>query len=201
MASESERPFSVLSRGRNRTSDVEGELRETVAPRWRRKWLVIVLSLVILGGVVGLLLPAMNRPTGCRRRPKCKSSLRNIGLGCQLYADENDGAFPDSLMQLVPKYIDNPKIFSCPSSPSNWEDFNSGNVTEYSSSYRLIPGMRADMPSTFILAYDKAQNHGGVGGNAVFVDGHVEWLRSGEFAARIEKQRKEVREFLEAAAE
>lgn len=203
----SEYPAFVLARGRSRTTDVEAEHRAYAARRCRRTFLSSVLTGVgILVVLIGLLRPYFTRGHhGYHHRASCKSCLRNIGLGCHLYADEHDGAFPDSLEQLVPEFIDNPQVFSCPESPSSWEDFNSGNVTEASSSYRLVSGLRADMPGSFILVYEKtSKNHEGDGRNVCFLDGHVEWWpagRDGEFTARYIKQRKAARAFLEAMTE
>ena len=140
---------------------------------------------------------------GCRKAPpvaKCKGCLRNIGLGCQLYADENDERFPPDFKTLIPKYIDNPAVLSCPDAPSSWQDFEAGGtVTEASSSYALESGLGMDMPGGFILSYDKSlENHKGRGRNVVFVDGHVEWRhasREDEFPKQLAAQRRAVEEW------
>ena len=113
------------------------------------------------------------------RYSHCKSNLRQIGLACLMWADDHGERFPDSLAQLVPDYVDNPRIFSCDRAPSRWQDFQNGPVTEESSSYEYLPGRVAALPGDFILAFDKsADHHGGAGFNVLFCDAHVEWRRA-----------------------
>lgn len=143
------------------------------------------VATVVIAILVGLIIFAVAdgwAPTRAResaKRASCKMNLRQIRIACQIYADDNGGWFPDRLEQLYPIHTDNSaKIFSCPSNPATWADFTRGTVTEKSTSYRLVPGLRADVPGPFILAYDASpQAHGGDGPNVAYTDGSVTWLK------------------------
>jgi hypothetical protein len=51
------------------------------------------------------------------RETKALSDARQIATGCELYARDNQGAFPDGLNQLVPNY----EVFVCTSlRPTQW---------------------------------------------------------------------------------
>ncbi len=147
--------------------------------RWR-------FTLVLTGIVIFVPLLALGAGTIIRRalqprvpprmRSRCKRNLREIGLACHAWADDHDDRFPPNLESLVPDYVDNPRVYSCPSAPSRWQDFNGGLVTEESSSYEYLPGRVATLPGDFFLAYDRSlDNHGGAGFNVVYCDAHVEW--------------------------
>ena len=118
-----------------------------------------------------------------------------------LYAEDNAGAFPQNLAQLYPTYIDNAKVFSCPSCPSTYGDFKSGRVTPGSSSYVLVPGLTDDMPGRLVLIHEKSiANHGGDGGNVGFVDGHVEWRRAGDLGRLLTAQAAALKKWRAAGA-
>ncbi|MHC4914509.1 MAG: hypothetical protein ACYTGB_03375 [Planctomycetota bacterium] len=193
--SKGRRDRPVLARGKRKLDAGEENLVLLAPgdpPRRKRhltlaEAMVILLLLFLLGGLA--TPPLQFRSRAPARRAYCKSNVRQLALACMIYAEDNNGAFPQKLAQLYPTYIDNAKVFSCPSCPSTYRDFQSGAVTAASSSYVLVPGMRDDMRAQFILIHEKATaNHGGDGGNVGFVDGHVEWHRTGAFEQNIKAQ-------------
>jgi hypothetical protein len=160
------------------------------APRKHRTILWLGLGIAAIVGVL-LLIPriqSLNEPP----RYLCKNRLRQIGIALHLYADDNGGFFSPDLVRLFPTYTDNAGNFSCPSSPSTWQDFlPGGTVTESSSSYTYVPGLAAGMPGPFIVAYDKSLlNHRKLGLNYLCLDSSVVWRRIADKEAEAEFQRR-----------
>jgi len=147
-------------------------------------WLVLTCG----GALIGLeLLFNVHRPSEADRRRACFNNLRQISYACMMYADENDDQFPDELERLYPGFIDNPRCFSCPSEPSNWRDFDSGDVAPASSSYTLVSGLRATAKSSTIVVYESTDNHHGVR-LVAYPGGRVERLSEAEFQKRFQEQ-------------
>jgi prepilin-type processing-associated H-X9-DG protein len=68
------------SRGRNRLTLIE-----------------VMVTIVVIGVLMGLLVPALRVSTGCGRRAQCANNMRNIGLGILGYVNSN-GVFPPAGM-------------------------------------------------------------------------------------------------------
>ena len=155
----------------------EAEVKKDARGRWLMTGALaamILLPLAAMGGAAAL--KRVFKPSRSRyHRPVCKSNLRQIGLACHMYADDHDGNFPPGFQVLVPMYVDNPKVFSCPQGPSSWRDFNIGAAVRESSSYDYLPGRSPLLPGEFFLAVERNLNHGGMGFNVLFCDAHVEW--------------------------
>ena len=147
--------------------------------------LCVVAFIIII--VVVILLPAISPTPGPRRRPHCKSNLKQIGLAILIYVNDHD-VFPSTFEPLVPDYIDMPSLhmkerspFQCPveGNPATTLD------------YRLVALGEPDTianPSSTVLAYDRKGNHPG-GRNLVFADGYVEWVREEEFQELMDKEK------------
>jgi prepilin-type N-terminal cleavage/methylation domain-containing protein len=82
----------------------------------------IMVVISIIGILMGLLLPALQRAREAVKSASCKNNLRQLGLAIQTYAEENDGRYPyyapevsNSLGLLFPSYVRNePRLFRCP---------------------------------------------------------------------------------------
>jgi len=147
------------------------EHKSTGRPRrWLRAILLLALPVAaILTITVGSEL--FRSYEECRRMG-CAVNLKQLGLLCYAYAEENDGAFPSRWSDL--KSIDHATNaqFYCPASghaAGNWEG------VDLWADYRLTPNLTTNVPPDTVLAIEPLANHDAAGANVLFADGHVAW--------------------------
>lgn len=94
----------------------------------------LLIILAIIGILASLILPVLSRARESARRTQCASNLRQIMTACYMYADSPDsgGTLPttgkdihdakakgtESLHLLYRQYINDPRIYACPSDPT-----------------------------------------------------------------------------------
>lgn len=132
-----------------------------------------ILSGILLSGMGAVTLCSSvlswTTTTHCRVSPRtaCAQNMRAVGIGLYLCAqDEADGAFPDDIFKPVTENQITYQTLFCPNDKS-------GNV-----SYRYIPGYGVNSNPNQIIMYEDPSNHGGEGGNVLYQDGHVSFVKS-----------------------
>lgn len=123
----------------------------------------------------------------------CAENLRKLHMVLSLYANEHDGAFPaadgargsdEVLATLVPRYSSDRSFFSCPATG------HSGGKVDFAH----VAGLRKDAGPALLASDAQVNaelktrgakmfaetegapggNHGKLGGNLIFTDGHME---------------------------
>jgi prepilin-type processing-associated H-X9-DG protein len=123
---------------------------------------------LVVGGVGLLVLLILILPPIYSNREKwrmihCSDNMKGIGLCIAMYADTHDNHLPPTLDALnIPKPT---RVFFCPSAKDR---------THYSYELTGITNIWQSDPDVIILR-EHPGNHR-KGGNALFNDGHVQWI-------------------------
>lgn len=153
----------------------------------------LLVVILIIGVIIGLLAPAINKTREGAHRAQCANNLRQIGIGFYLYLDDHGEVFPggggstSSISanrswenQLYPAYIDNRNVFTCPS-PEKVADYTGETVGEavYKNNYYGYNGCLSSQartlsavsrPSSTMLCADAARAAVGAFGTPVMGD-------------------------------
>jgi prepilin-type N-terminal cleavage/methylation domain-containing protein/prepilin-type processing-associated H-X9-DG protein len=167
--------------------------------------LEILMVVSIIGVLAMLLLSVFGRVRESGRRSGCLSNLKQLSLGLQQYVQDNNSRFPSvpwPQVALMP-YVKEDSLFQCPSenqpistsyamTPWMLMDPNGHSVlgrneatlvdaTTAISLFELIEdASTVEIESTCGIAKVGVSHFGGA--NYAFVDGHVKWLTSVQFA-------------------
>lgn len=170
-----------------------------------RKWLSaftlieLLVVIAIIAILAGLLLPALARAREESRRKACNSNLGQIVKACMTYQQPNGDFFPahsqyrigttdiyqpmPSLAVLYPGYVDNLKVFGCPSTsdrPNVILMYNAGNRWNAFAPKRSI-GQAAVAANIWANAttndyVDTATDPVGLGGGSVTTDSKCSYM-------------------------
>jgi prepilin-type processing-associated H-X9-DG protein len=131
--------------------------------------------------MVGVALPALNRPRMTSNRVKSASNLRQIGQGMLLYANENRGKYPKTMGEifltedLTIEVFVNPETKNQPPRDKNKDEqalwVNTSSDYEY-----LGAGKTSSATADVILAHEKIRPNA-QGLNILYGDGHVEFVQ------------------------
>lgn len=148
-------------------------------------------SFVALGLWLGLWLPPLNAMRGGGQTPQtfCSVSLKQIGLACEMYANEYAGAYPPDFVTLAKgNYLDLYKVYVCPATkhkPAESPEPFAGK--QYESYAYFGAGLKKrDATAETIIAADQPGNHKDSFA-ILFADGHVQRYTGTSFAEIIQQ--------------
>ena len=174
-----------------------GTSAASLAGRYRQAFtlieLLVVISLVTL--LMGLLLPFLDRTKKEANHIECISKLKEIYIAIQLYANDNDGRFPEvtnysqvplKVMEALKSYVNSEEIFCCPDDPEkpilpggsyDWRVTHDPKTT--------MSGVRLDLirhPSRVIIGGERSAGwHESDKINVLYADGHVDQVTEKEW--------------------
>ena len=133
----------------------------------------LLVVIAIIGILVGFLAPGAMKLRENARRSKCQNNLKQIFYAISAYRDDHNEQYPPSLDALKDKYLDDMKVFKCPSSAGPEPAAPSAGDYDYHA------GLSPASKSTEALAEDKDKNHPD-GVNILRVGGQVDFQSDGE---------------------
>ncbi len=74
-------------------------------------WGFFVSLAIIMAGVAWSIASTASSKA---ERSISLSNGKHIAIACRAYADDHGGAYPQTLLELTPKYLPNPKMLECP---------------------------------------------------------------------------------------
>jgi prepilin-type N-terminal cleavage/methylation domain-containing protein/prepilin-type processing-associated H-X9-DG protein len=112
----------------------------------------LLVVIAIIGVLIGLLLPAVMAARATARRIECANNLHQIGIAMHLFANNNDGQFPQSshttgtqielawVFTMAPFLEKVDRIRICPDDPKGLERVKEGGTSYILNEYLVVPG-------------------------------------------------------------
>lgn len=128
-------------------------------------------------------------------RAQCQNNLKQLGLVIKMFENEHHGYSPPGWLTCYPEYLTDPSVLTCPKDPPGTDSyqylFPATHMEEYARQFHddpENPAARAMAMSQIPTLLNRTDFPGTVPGrNVLFMDGHVEWIRtdSAEWRERI----------------
>lgn len=138
----------------------------------------VLTTIMLLGLLAGMLLPALAAARDRAQRASCVSNLKQIGLAARMYSADHQEVFPNELKSLTAYIGNSPELFICPAKRRKAGELAA--VDEWAD-YVIVPNRKESDPANTVLGFSKPHCYPGKGGNILFVDGHVEWVSLDEY--------------------
>jgi prepilin-type processing-associated H-X9-DG protein len=146
---------------------------------------------------LSVMLPALNRSRETAMRVRCAVNMQQVGVAVMMYANDNNGNYPQDLGALVKSEYLKIDPFICPAGntgyPDHLGDMTCDQIAEWINEHSPYIYIGQDLtvnaadPQTIIM-YEDPADHDFDGVNALFADGHIEFLRLNEARQRLEAQ-------------
>jgi prepilin-type processing-associated H-X9-DG protein len=134
---------------------------------------------------LALGIPSIGASEDAADRVKSAANLRQIGQAIQLYANENKGKSPPDLATLTKTQDLQADTMKSPFGPA--KDGNDVVLLHYGGA---IPSATVVGSAEIIIAYDQAALEQGEGTNALYADGHVDWIAPDAFKKALDESKK-----------
>jgi prepilin-type N-terminal cleavage/methylation domain-containing protein/prepilin-type processing-associated H-X9-DG protein len=169
--------------------DYSGKIA-VIRPRCRKRGAFTLIELLVVIAIIAilaaLLLPVLSSSKQKAWTTSCNSNLHQVGLAMHMYADDNDGFYPESggdirwdtidpttgkssWMQQIVSYMGNTNAYNCPGNvqlpvayqgPFNY--FNGCNAAFIAAGgFAPVNSAKIVYPSAFVLGGDTAGTKGG----------------------------------------
>lgn len=126
--------------------------------------------------MIGILLPALSQVRELSKRLVCAANLKGIGTSMKIYEFDNPSAGRLTLQDLVDRGDIMSEQLICLSN-----EFGNANYVLVSP----VKDVPDALPPRTVMLYEPKSNHGDEGGNILFADGHVEFVKSPEYDSLI----------------
>jgi prepilin-type N-terminal cleavage/methylation domain-containing protein len=156
-----------------------GGILSGMNPRRAFTLIELLVVIAIIAILAALLLPALSAAKQRARTIQCISNLHQIGLGMKMFADDNNGLYPESggtihwnttdpnattnsWMQQIFPYVGNTNVYDCPENvqlpPAEQGPFNYFNGTRaayvMTNGFAPVKSTAIRFPSAFVLGGD-----------------------------------------------
>lgn len=150
----------------------------------------IVAGIFMLPFMLGITLPALVRVKYQAQRMACCTNMRSLSLAIQMYADDHDDKFPtgskwcdlliehagvDRMIYRCPGATEGPCNYAMNENVAGLGPFNQSDLVLL---FETHPGWNQTGGSEMMTT----ENHRGEGCNVVFIDSHVEFVKTQELS-------------------
>ena len=151
----------------------------------RVKWFIGGVALVLAVALGVFLYGRLQHARRDARQTMCVHRFKFVATALKMYAEDHEGRYPDTISALFPDYLTELEVFVCPEVsltckrergvPHPFSDAPTPEEIDSLSSYVLVPGLAARDDKDTVIAYEKVDNHFGMGRSLLYLDGRGAW--------------------------